>query len=137
MGSFVPSEQLNPSFAQEDQDKVANELQPVEVIGPPGYASPDPNTERGLLVPIEDHPLSGDLSDDYGGNVENASEGTSSRMGETTPEVDEEEMTKDELQAEAEKRGLPVSGTKAELADRIREHDAGEDEESEAEDDDD
>jgi alkanesulfonate monooxygenase SsuD/methylene tetrahydromethanopterin reductase-like flavin-dependent oxidoreductase (luciferase family) len=120
--TFAPSEQLNPSFAQEDQDKVANELQPVEVIGPAGFASPDPNTERGLLVPVEDHPLSGDISDDYGANVENASEGTALRMAETT-EVDEEEMTKEELQDEAEKRGLPVSGTKAEIADRIREYD--------------
>jgi hypothetical protein len=52
-----------------DDQEIAAELPAVEIVGPPGYASPDPKTESGRLVPIEDHPLSDDLSDDYGGNL--------------------------------------------------------------------
>jgi hypothetical protein len=38
-------------------------------------------------------------------------------------DVDLEELNKPDLKAEAEKRGLPTSGTKAELADAITAHD--------------
>src|SRR6266498_2661331 len=69
-----PSQVLAPSFRLEDQEDVAAELQETQVIGPPGYVSPDPNTSKGLLLPVEDHPLSGDISDDYGGNVANPAE---------------------------------------------------------------
>ena len=41
-----------------------------------------------------------------------------------TTEISEDTMTLAELQAEAEERGLPVSGTKAELVDRITAYDA-------------
>lgn len=44
------------------------------------------------------------------------------------------EYTKDELQDEAEKRGLSTSGTKEELAERIKEHDAEADTDSDNED---
>jgi len=63
----VPSETLNPSFAQEDQDKVEELQNQPEIIGPPAYASPDPETARGRLVPIETHPF--ELDPDYGASV--------------------------------------------------------------------
>jgi len=62
---------VNPYVPQEAQDM---ELIP-RVIGPPGYGSPDPLTNAGRLVPIEDHPLANlpddvesdaAISDDYG-----------------------------------------------------------------------
>jgi pyruvate/2-oxoglutarate dehydrogenase complex dihydrolipoamide acyltransferase (E2) component len=55
----------NPYVSEEDQDM---EMTPV-VMGPPGYGSPDPNTSAGVLVPIVDHPLSDDISEDYGADV--------------------------------------------------------------------
>ena len=125
-----PSMTLAPSFAQEDQERVAQELPAVEVIGPPGFASPDPATQTGKLVAIEEHPLSDELAEDYGLSVANRAEVvTSSPLtggGHDATELpdDTSEMTKADLQAEAKARGLARSGTKDEIEDRIREYDA-------------
>lgn len=59
------ADQFHPSFRQEDQDMAEAMLKPV-VIGPPAYASPDPATNAGKLVPIEDHPLAGMIDADFG-----------------------------------------------------------------------
>jgi hypothetical protein len=57
---FVPSEKLNPYVEDDDM-----ELTPV-VVGPPAYASPDPETLTGGLVPLSEHGNIENLSEDYG-----------------------------------------------------------------------
>lgn len=127
-----PSRRLNPTVTEEDEQRMATELTPTHVIGPPGYASPDPRTESGRLVEIEDHPLSGDIAEDYGKSVAATAvdASISQPMGEKAEggedvEDDYSAMTKEELQDEAESRDLAVSGTKAEIAQRLRDDDAG------------
>ena len=125
----VPSETLNPSFAQEDQDKVEELQNQPEIIGPPAYASPDPETARGRLVPIETHPL--ELDPDYGASVPTPATTVTLQPGfeegEGGPVIDvneyDDETTKDEWQKAAKSRGLPVSGTKDEIANRIADYD--------------
>lgn len=39
------------------------------IVGPPGYGSPDPRTTAGRLVPLSEHPLVGDVDEDYGADV--------------------------------------------------------------------
>jgi hypothetical protein len=130
-----PSRRLNPSVTEEDEERMSTELTPTHVIGPPGYASPDPATEAGRLVEIEDHPLSGDIAEDYGASVAATAEAAMSSAltseggsdGEGADVEDEySAMTVEELKAECESRGLAVSGTKAELQARLRADDAGE-----------
>jgi hypothetical protein len=111
----TPSDRLNPHL--EDQSQ---EIKPT-VMGPPGFGSPDPATASGILAPVVDHPLRATFSDDYGADVMEDSNLESMRGN--VEEVDEDEMTLDELKDEAKKRDLPVSGTKAELAARINEYD--------------
>jgi pyruvate/2-oxoglutarate dehydrogenase complex dihydrolipoamide acyltransferase (E2) component len=45
------------------------DLKPV-VVGPPGYGSPDPSTQEGRLVPLDQHPRKDDISDDYAADLE-------------------------------------------------------------------
>jgi len=111
----TPSDRLNPHL--EDQDM---EIKPT-VMGPPAFGSPDPNTAAAHLAPVVDHPLRATFSDDYGADVMEDSNLESMRGN--VEEVDEDEMSLEELKDEAKKRDLPVSGTKAELAARINEYD--------------
>lgn len=66
-----PSEIGNPYVGQEAQDV---EIRPA-VLGPPAYASPDPNSLVGRLVPVEQHAraLAGELDEDYGRDVKEVS----------------------------------------------------------------
>ena len=96
------------------------EIKPT-VMGPPAFGSPDPSTAAAYLAPVVDHPLKATFSDDYGADVMEDSNMESTRG--ITEEVDEDEMSLDELKDEAKKRDLPVSGTKKELAERINEYD--------------
>ena len=48
-----PSTIPNPYRTQEEQ---LVEMKPA-IVGPPGYGSPDPNTNLGRLVPLNEHPL--------------------------------------------------------------------------------
>jgi len=41
------------------------EMKPV-VVGPGSYSSPDPATESARLLPLSEHPLADELSEDYG-----------------------------------------------------------------------
>ncbi len=50
---------------------MAENLTPV-IVGPPAYASPDPQTEAGLLVDINEHPNKELISEDYGADVKAA-----------------------------------------------------------------
>lgn len=122
-----PSERMAPAFREEDQD-MAVELQPV-VIGPPAYASPDPATASGRLVPVEEHPLN--LSDDYGKSVLDVATsetvvGTyyyeSSRTAEgVAPASDKprEEWVKADWQKQAKAYGLAQAGTKDDVKARV------------------
>jgi hypothetical protein len=111
----------NPEFPNLPED--VQEVKPT-VMGPPAYGSPDPATGAARLAPVVDHPLKASLSEDYGADVWDESNQESTGIdGGGASEIDEDEMKLDELKDEAEKRGLAKSGTKAELADRIREYD--------------
>jgi len=59
-----PSEKLHPNRQEDEQDM---DMQPV-IVGPPAYASPDPETASGRLVAVEEHPL--ELAEDYGADVQ-------------------------------------------------------------------
>lgn len=123
-----PSGKLNPSFRKEDQE-MAEELKP-QVIGPPAYASPDPRTNEGRLVAIEEHPLSAELAEDYGRQVaeERDTDTVSSPMEPSTgggaqpggelPE-NREEYTKANWQTLASNYGLSTSGNKDEVKARV------------------
>lgn len=129
----------NPYMHPEDQDM---EMQPV-VVGPPGYASPDPATNAGKLLPLEDHALNAEtlpeeaegaaISADYGSDVQSLTVpavGTTAPIAPEAPagevaEADYEEMTKADLQTLADNRGVEVasSWTKAEIIDALEEND--------------
>jgi hypothetical protein len=54
------SEKMWPNRQEDEQDM---EMEPV-VMSPPGYGSPDPKTQEGILVPVDESPL--DIAEDYG-----------------------------------------------------------------------
>lgn len=55
----------NPYVSPEEQGM---EMEP-HVMAPPPYGSPDPQTSAASLVPIEDHPLADNFSDDYAADL--------------------------------------------------------------------
>lgn len=135
LGGIFQSEpgKMHPAYREEDQH-MAEELKPV-VVGPPAYASPDPSTMSGRLVPVEEHPRSADLSEDYGASVVGSSaeapvvttdsyestmtpeEGLQAQAGARAKEAPEnrEEWTKANWQDQARAYGLSTSGTKDDL----------------------
>lgn len=64
------SEKMWPNRQEDEQDM---EMEPV-IMAPPGYGSPDPATQEGVLVPVDESPL--ELGEDYGSNVGVSSEVT-------------------------------------------------------------
>jgi hypothetical protein len=133
----LPSEKLNPSFRREDQD-MAEELKP-QVIGPPAYASPDPRTNEGRLVPLEQHPLADRVSEDFGRRVAedfdvdtgassalNPSTGRSAGVGGESTDLPEnrDEYSKANWQKVASDLGLSTSGSKTELRERVEAYEA-------------
>lgn len=112
------------------------ETLPSVIMGPPAYASPDPKTNSGMLVPLEDHPLSADISEDYAaneidlghemslpssmtdGNEAGASADPRAEFGEDGPD------TKADWQKVARGYGLSTSGSKADLQERVEEHES-------------
>ena len=114
----TPSQRENPNV--EDPMK---EILPT-VMGPPAFGSPDPDTSAAWLAPLVEHPLRANLSEDYGNDVTQEGEHQDQpTMRGMATDVDEKEMSKEDLQNEASKRGLPTSGTKKELAKAINEYD--------------
>ena len=129
-----PSELPLPYMSPEEQTM---EMTP-QVVGPPGYASPDPATSAGRLVPLKDHPLeaeqlaiseatvqeSSGISEDYGAAVKDltlpspADGGTVS--GPLSPEQTGE--TGAEGEAEEEDNGYEAQ-TKAELLEEANSRD--------------
>jgi hypothetical protein len=115
-----------PSFREEDQD-MAHALEPV-IIGPPAYASPDPDTNANTLVPVDEHPA--ELPEDYGESapktVDITMNSDATPQGEGGPlalgsDEDREEWTKEQWQEKAEGYGLAKSGNKDEIRDRVEE----------------
>jgi hypothetical protein len=101
----------------------------TEIMGPPAYGSPDPTTSAGQLLPLNDHPLNpanlpedhpAAISADYGADHVGTEvlPGESSAPAQTDLARDlqggggaaeaasYEEMTKAELKAEVDARGL-------------------------------
>lgn len=75
------SEKMWPNRQEDEQDM---EMEPV-VISPPGYGSPDPQTQEGTLGPVEESAL--DIAEDYG-KLEVTSESPAAE-GESAEEEDE------------------------------------------------
>jgi hypothetical protein len=128
----TPSELMNPNASPEEQDM---DMTPA-VVGPGSYASPDPTTNQARLRPLQDHPLQSEISEDYGADELAAIEGDTKDDlsedlqggGDTGEPQDYEEMTKDELLALCEQRGITdvnTSNTKAEIVAALEENDAG------------
>lgn len=82
------------------------ELEPV-VMGPPAYGSPDPETANQTLLPLVDNSMvtaeEGTTSEDYAAGAE------AGAGAEITENYDEH--SKEELQAEADRRGLEIEGS--------------------------
>jgi hypothetical protein len=124
-----PSERLNPSFTLDDEEAgVPEELAPV-VMAPPGYASPDPATSGVPLLPLEDSPLSADLSEDYAADEISAGAKTShattlSGNAMSGFPADRDEWDKAMWQIAAKQHGLSTKGSANALRDRVEEHEA-------------
>lgn len=131
-----PSERMNPSFRQEDEH-MAQELAPV-VMAPPAYASPDPNTAAGRLVPVEEspHELSGDYAQDalstpgealgtetdYFASTRTPEELLVDGAGREAEGLDDDkraEWSKKDWQTKARSYGLPVGGKVDVLKERV------------------
>ena len=131
-----PGLKQEPSFRQEDQEMAAT-LKPI-VVSPPGYASPNPDTMSGRLVPVEQALVP--VSEDYGQSVKEApnSEGqiteTVAPESTLTPEEgmkaaakadaaelpdNREEWSKKNWQTQARAMGLSEKGSKADLQERV------------------
>lgn len=76
----APSEIGNPYMSEEEQGM---EMRPA-IVGPPAYGSPDPLTQAGRLLPLQQHPLRSDalpeghpsgISEDYGAGYDHTLRG--------------------------------------------------------------
>jgi hypothetical protein len=146
----INAESTHPSFRLEDQE-MARELEETGgdrvVIGPPAYASPDPATAGGRLVPVEVHPLGGRLSEDFGGGVgPTADEAAVDAMtadpytvpdtpqrdefGRKTTELpaDRDEWSKADWQRYADSLGLGTSGSKKVIIARVEKYETEQEE---------
>jgi hypothetical protein len=127
---------MNPAYREEDQH-MAEELKPV-VVAPPPYASPNPDTMSGRLVPVEESPQAADLSEDYGAAVtdrvnvvdtdafestmtpeDGLQEVARQKSAATESDKPREEWSKADWQEKARSLGLAVGGSKADLQERV------------------
>jgi hypothetical protein len=123
------SDVLHPSFSLEDQEVAAQLLENRTVVGPPGYASPDPATQGGRLVPVEDHPLVDSIDADYGGSV--ASPSPVSADGERD-EDDRDNWSRQDWIAYADELGVGSSGSAKVIRERVERYEASQDEDDES-----
>lgn len=77
MPEAIGSDKMHPNRQEDEQEM---EMEPV-IMAPPAYGSPDPQTQEGVLVPVEESPL--ELGEDYGKDVAVSSEATASAEGES------------------------------------------------------
>jgi hypothetical protein len=95
-----------PNRPEEMQDM---EMEPV-VLGPGSYASPDPATESGRLLPLTEHPLNEEISSDYG-------EGAGALAAKAPADMSEEELDA----KYSSEDGYPEDGTAEEKAEFAQE----------------
>lgn len=150
---FEPSSLSSPYMSPEEQTM---EMVP-QVVGPPAYGSPDPQSSAGRLRPLSDHPNAENISEDYGSDIEGVvlpspEEGGSQTGSGVSPAGREdlgpnqggsaeasaeeggyEEMTVAELKAEAANREIQgrAGMNKDELIAALEEDDAAQPDESE------
>jgi len=107
-----------PMLENEEGELEEMEIEPV-VLGPPAYASPDPQTSTGALVSLEEHPNAENLSEDFG-EVPEGEEASAEGASEY------EAMTVEELKQLASDRGITGTSSmnKAELVAAHEEYDA-------------
>lgn len=105
----------------------------TQIIGPPAYASPDPATNAGKLVDIEEHPFGDDLSSDYGAGVSGPVHVVTTTMtaDSVVPEEDDEfsalpegqdDWTLDQWRVAAKHYGLGVGGNKKQVSGRVTDY---------------
>lgn len=111
---------------------MAEELKPV-IVGPPAYASPDPATSAGGLLPVEERPANAQvLSEDYGATekqtqtIDSYPSTTSENLGgvESASDKPREEWNKTDWETQAANYDLAKSGTKAEIQQRVEDYEA-------------
>jgi len=140
----TPSTLGNPYMSKEEQTL---EMEP-QVMGPPGYGSPDPVTSMGRLLPLNTHPLASEylpeghaaaIAEDYGQSVaehthlptetsHSIESAPALPTGEEAAPESYEQMTKAELLEEATSRDLDVTSanTKSEIIEALHESDQSE-----------
>lgn len=106
-----PSDRNNPYVTEEMQGM---EMIP-QVIGPPPYGSPDPNTSAGRLLPIKDHPLAAHrlpedhpsaISEDYGRDVQGSTHPASAVSHPITAEIQDNPQPDSDVDATGSARDL-------------------------------
>jgi hypothetical protein len=134
-----PSERLNASFSPDLEEAAMNqEIAPV-IMGPPAYSSPDPKTAGSRLVPLEEHPLSADLSEDYGAVEKElghddgfrTSQGAGTEADFSEFPEDRKEWSKTHWQRAAKQYDLPSSGNTKTLKKRVEDYEAERDADTE------
>lgn len=132
----TPSDRLAPSFSP-DLEHMVEEPSP-QIVGPPAYASPDPATLSGVLVPVEVHPLAEQLSEDYGKTASESFAAIDSPETTLTASLadkpggrksqarseNREEWTAAHWKDQATEYGLTTGGKKDEIKDRVEQHEA-------------
>lgn len=117
-----------PSFTEDDQ-KMAHAMTST-VMGPPAYASPDPATSAGRLVPVDDHPHKDALDEtSYGKGLRppvslSMDSGALGKPDNPPPPEDREEWTKADWVTLAAKYELPTKGSKAAVREAVEEYEA-------------
>jgi hypothetical protein len=105
------------------------------IVGPPGYGSPDPRTQAGRLVSLDEHPDAENIAADYGSDVtqeqidlaepENIQAEKAAAAEAEAENGNYDSMTKAELVALADQRGIDTTGmTKADVVDALTADDA-------------
>jgi hypothetical protein len=148
---LIQADQSAVKISGMSEEEQFMDMTPV-IVGPPAYGSPDPLSSAGRLLPLDQHPFNPDslpddhpsridpeygkgyqadlTSDEIGGQFPGAPQRTDlerDQQGASAEEApDYDSMTKADLQAEAESRGLTVSSTatKAEIVQQLRDDDA-------------